>query len=106
MGEGLRVRGRVRGEGDLRIGATIEGDVVVTGALELEAAGAVNGAVEAESMVVSGTLEGDVSTKGAVAITAGGSVRGNISASEISLEEGGTFVGRVDADFELPEAIA
>ena len=29
-----------------------------------------------------------------------------VTAGELTLEEGGSFVGRVDADFDLPEAIA
>jgi cytoskeletal protein CcmA (bactofilin family) len=106
LGKGLRVRGRVRGDGDLRVEADIEGDIQVGGALELAAGATVNGGVEAASLLVSGTLDGDVNAKGAVAITASGTVRGDIKAAELSLEEGGNFVGHVDADFELPASIA
>lgn len=106
LGRGLRVRGRVRGEGDLRVEAQIEGDVVVSGALQLEDGASIHGGVEAASLVVAGTLEGDVSARGTIAITASGSLRGDVSAAELSLDEGGTFVGNVDADFDLPKAIA
>ncbi|RLB57084.1 MAG: hypothetical protein DRI90_18235 [Deltaproteobacteria bacterium] len=106
LGAGLQVRGRVRGDGDLCIKAVIEGDVTVSGALELSAGAKVNGAVEADSLVVAGALEGDVTARGVVAIAATGSVSGNIAAGELSMDEGASFVGRVDADFDLPEAIA
>ncbi len=79
---------------------------MVRGALELTAGGRVNGGVEADSLLVAGELDGDVSAKGAVVITASGSLRGDVRAAELSLEEGGTFVGSVEADFELPDAIA
>lgn len=106
LGKGLRVRGRVRGDGDLRVEANIEGDVVVDGTLELDTGCTVVGGVEAESVTVSGDLTGDVNVRGSVAITATGSVQGNIKAAGLSLEEGGRFIGEVDADFALPDAIA
>ncbi len=106
LAKGLRVRGRVHGRGDLRVEAQIEGDVVVDGALELEAGGAVAGAVQAASVTVAGELVGDVIARTSVAITASGSVQGNIKATELSLQEGGRFIGEIDADFDLPEAIA
>ena len=106
LGTGLQVRGRVRGDADLAIEAVVEGDVTVTGALELSEGAKVTGAVEAESVVVAGQLQGDVTAQGPVAITATGRLTGDVVASELTLEEGGSFAGRVDADFDLPEAIA
>jgi cytoskeletal protein CcmA (bactofilin family) len=104
LGRGLRVRGRIRASGDLRIDADVEGDVAVTGSLELGENAVVAGGIEAEAVTVAGSVEGDVSAKGAVAITATGRVRGDVKAGELNLEEGGRFVGRVDVDFSLPEA--
>ncbi len=106
LGAGLQVRGRIRGDGDLCIEAVVEGDVTVSGALELSEGAKVNGAVEADSVVVAGALEGDVTARGAVAITATGRLSGNIAAGELTMEEGASFVGRVDVDFDLPEVIA
>ncbi len=106
LGKSLRVRGRVRGDGDLRVEANVEGDVVVGGALDLGEGAQVAGSVEAASVVVSGELVGDVASRGAVAVTASGSLRGDVTATELTLEEGGTFVGEIDVDFELPDAIA
>jgi cytoskeletal protein CcmA (bactofilin family) len=102
----LRVRGRVRGDGDLRIEAAIEGDVVVGGALALDAGSVVEGGVDADEVTVAGEVSGDVNARGNVAITATGSVQGNIKASGLSLEEGGRFIGEIEADFDLPEVIA
>jgi cytoskeletal protein CcmA (bactofilin family) len=106
LGKSLRVRGRVRGEGDLVVEASIEGDVVVGGALELSEGADVTGQVEAESVVVAGSLVGDIQSRGAVTITAAGRLIGDVRATELSLAEGGQFSGQVDADFELPDAIA
>jgi len=106
LGQGLRVVGRVRGEGDLRVEAQVDGDITVSGQLLVAAPARVTGSVAAESVIVSGLLEGDVNASGSVAIEAAGRVRGDIQASELSLEEGGGFEGRIEADFELPDELA
>lgn len=106
LGGGLRVRGRVHGEGDLRIEANVEGDVTVTGALELGQGAEVRGSVSARAVTIAGLLEGDVAARGEVVVTATGALCGDIEASGLVLEEGGKFHGLVASDFELPEAIA
>jgi cytoskeletal protein CcmA (bactofilin family) len=106
LGRGLRVVGRVRGEGDLQVEAEVEGDVSVSGTLELGEPARITGSVQADAVVVAGQLEGDVSARTSVAITATGRLRGTIKAQEVSLEEGGSLDGRIETDVELPEAIA
>ncbi|MBI4702821.1 MAG: polymer-forming cytoskeletal protein [Deltaproteobacteria bacterium] len=106
LGPGLRVVGHVRGDGDLCVQAKIEGDVAVSGHLSLEPPGQVVGTLSAGSVLVAGEIEGDVTAQGTVAITATGQLRGDVRAKELSLEPGGRFDGRIDAEFDLPEAIA
>jgi cytoskeletal protein CcmA (bactofilin family) len=106
LGKGLRVRGRVRGDGDLRVDAQVEGDISVSGALELGSESQVTGAVTAASLHLAGALEGDVKSDGIVTVAAGARMRGDVQAAGFSLDEGASFEGRVEADFELPDAIA
>lgn len=106
LGQGLRVRGRVHGEGDLRIEAQVEGDVTVSGALELGEGSVVRGSVSAETVTVAGVLDGDVRARGNVVVLANGALRGDIDGAGLVLEEGGQFHGLVDAAFDLPDAIA
>jgi cytoskeletal protein CcmA (bactofilin family) len=102
LARGARVRGRISGEGDLTIEGEVEGDVTVSGALAIEEGGSITGDVGAASLVVSGVLRGDVDARGPVAVRAGANVEGDLSGSEVSLEEGAAFRGRIAADFELP----
>jgi len=106
LGKSLRVRGRLSGEGDLRIEGEIEGEVRVSGALELCDGGSVSGNVAARSVMIEGSLTGDVAAEGAVLIRAGARVTGNMNGAEVSLEEGAAFTGRIEADFELPDGLA
>ena len=86
IGRSTRVRGRVTGEGDLRVEGQVEGDVSVKGAL-----------------TISGELEGDIRAEGGtVHLEAGSKVRGDITGESVSMDEGAEYVGNLNAEFELP----
>ena len=102
LGRGARVRGRVHGDGDLLIEGQVEGDVSISGDLSIEDGAAVTGDVEAGAVAIAGRLKGDVAARGAVTIHATASVEGNMGGAEVSLEEGASFSGRIEAEFDLP----
>lgn len=102
LGRGARVRGRIEGEGDLRVEGQVEGDVRVSGQLAIEEGAAITGDIEAAAVVIGGALTGDVASRGAVTVRATAQVRGNLGASEVSLEEGASFHGRIEAEFDMP----
>ena len=83
IGRTTRIRGRISGDGDLVIEGTVEGDVDVS------------------SVTVRGEVDGDIRARGAVRVESGGRLRGDVT-GEFSIEEGGEFVGNIDADFEMP----
>ena len=102
LARGSRVRGNVSGDGDLRVGGEIEGDVTVSGDVSLDEGARVTGDVSAASVTVAGDVEGDVESRGAVTVQASATVRGDLTATEVVIEEGATVHGRIDADFDLP----
>jgi cytoskeletal protein CcmA (bactofilin family) len=89
----------------MRVEGSVEGEVVISGGLTIEDGASVSGDVGASSLVVAGALDGDVSTRGPVAIRATAKVEGNMGAAEVSIEEGATFAGRIEADVDLPEEL-
>jgi cytoskeletal protein CcmA (bactofilin family) len=105
LGRSVRIRGRVSGDGDLRVEGDVEGDVKIGGALEVGDGATVSGNVTANSVLIQGALTGDVDAQGPVHIRAGARVSGNMSGSEVALEEGAAFNGRIDAIFELPDGL-
>ena len=102
LGRGARVRGRVSGDGDLQVEGQIEGDVTLSGELSIDEAGSITGDVDAAAVTIAGALQGNVAARGAVTIRAGAKVEGNMGGAEVSLEEGASFVGRIEAEFDLP----
>ena len=102
LGRGARVRGRVSGDGDLRVEGQIEGDVTLSGELSIDETGSITGDVDAASVTIAGALRGNVAARGVVTIRAGAKVEGNMGGAEVSLEEGASFAGRIEAEFDLP----
>jgi cytoskeletal protein CcmA (bactofilin family) len=105
LGRSARVRGRIAGEGDLRILGEVEGDVSVSGELTLDDGGSLTGDVDAGAVVVGGALKGDVASRGPVAVRATARIEGDLAGTEVSIDEGAAFHGRIDVEFDFPEAL-
>lgn len=106
IGRGARIRGRIHGDGSLRVEGSVEGDIQLTGDLEIEEGASVTGDVEASSLVVAGQLTGDVTSRGPVTIRATAQFAGDIGGTEVILEEGATFAGRIEVEFDLPPELS
>lgn len=106
LGASVRIRGKISGEGDLSILGTVEGDVAVRGDLTIgDGARVESESLEAHAVSIAGELQGDVNASGPVRLSATARVHGDLKGSEISIEEGAQFAGRLEADFELPAAL-
>jgi cytoskeletal protein CcmA (bactofilin family) len=103
LGEGVRIRGRITGEGSLSILGTVEGDVVVRGDLSVgEHARLDSETLEAQAVTIAGEVNADINASGPVRLGPTARVRGDLKGSEVSIDEGAQFAGRIEADFELP----
>lgn len=102
IGAGARVRGRVTGDGDLVVAGSVEGDIVVRGDVTIDAGGACTSNVEGHAVTVSGALEGDVAASGAILLGSTARVRGNLRGASFAMEDGASFAGRVECEFDLP----
>jgi cytoskeletal protein CcmA (bactofilin family) len=105
IGSGAVVRGRVQGDGSLVVAGRIEGDVAIAGDLTISEEGTLLSAVEAGDVSIAGSLTGDVNARGTVRMLRGAHVRGDIRGESFALADGAEFVGRLHAEFELPEAL-
>lgn len=103
---GTVVRGRITGEGDLRVLGTIEGDITLRGSLLVGEGGRVlAGTVEATDVSVEGEIAGEIAASGEIVVHAAGTVRGRLRGASIRIHEGATVAAEIESDFELPEAL-
>jgi cytoskeletal protein CcmA (bactofilin family) len=103
---GTTIRGRVTGEGDVRVYGTVEGEVALRGALAVGDGGAVRAeSVEASDVVVEGELSGDVTAAGELTVYPSGVLRGRVRARTLRIHEGAQVSAEIDCEFDLPEEL-
>lgn len=102
IGKDAQVRGRISGEGDLRVEGGVSGEVAVKGNLTVSDGAEVSADVQAASVLVEGAIEGDISATETVTIRSTARVSGAIRGASVSIQEGASVSGKIEADFELP----
>ena len=95
IGRGVRIRGRVAGEGDLTIEGHVEGEVAIAGEVTIEAGGLVGAHVTARVLVVRGAVRGDLTAEEVVRLEEGARVVGDIRAPRIAIAKGALVRGLV-----------
>jgi cytoskeletal protein CcmA (bactofilin family) len=100
IGQGTRVRGRVSGAVDLEISGHLEGEVSIEGDLVVEGRGLVAANLAARRIVVRGAVKGDLSGTEAVVLEDGARVVGDVRAPRIAVNTGALVRGYVQAGAE------
>ncbi len=101
VGAATTVNGRVSGEGGLRVEGRLNGDVSISGPLEIVSGAAVEGDVSAQSLEIAGRLAGDATASGAILVRAGADVRGDLKGKSVAIEPGSRVDVRLDTEFTL-----
>jgi len=98
ISQGIRIKGEVRGSEDLFIDGYIEGKLDLGDvSLTVGPNGIVKADISAREVVVRGRVEGKVSGREKVQLWNTGHVLGEVQTQRLSIEEGGTLRGKVEA---------
>jgi cytoskeletal protein CcmA (bactofilin family) len=88
----VAVSGDLVSDGEVHLDGTVIGDVRV-GRLSLGETGAIEGAIEADSVDIRGRVRGAITAR-SVRLHASADVEGDVAHAEIAIESGARFVGR------------
>jgi cytoskeletal protein CcmA (bactofilin family) len=94
----VEVEGILKFAGELTFDGKIDGDVKSDGILNLGDNAIVKGNVETGSVVVRGKINGNISAKDRIEIKAKTELFGDIRAPKLVIEEGVTFVGKIEVN--------
>lgn len=107
VGAGVRIRGEIRGNEDLRIEGSVEGPIYLgSGQLTIGTDGKLVGDVDAREALIRGSLRGNVTALECLEIKAGGSVVGDVLTARIIIEDGAHFKGSIEIDRKATETPA
>jgi cytoskeletal protein CcmA (bactofilin family) len=101
---GSTIQGTLGGATALTIDGEVDGEVNVTGEVEIGPSGVVRGPVSAKVVRVAGKVTGSVEATEMVDVLANGSLEGDITAPRVLIAEGAFFVGRVDMKAPKPQS--
>lgn len=94
IGEGIMVKGTIRGESVMHIIGRVEGDIILKGAVTVEPEGIVEGTIKADVIHVAGSVRGDLAASSYVKLDASGVVDGDIQTVAITIDDGAWFNGQ------------
>ena len=101
LGEGTHYKGKLTGEGGVRIEGVFDGEIKLEGLLVVGTTGRVTcDDLRARSVIVAGTVRGDI-TAHKIEIRASGRVWGNVTSVTFATEEGAFLRGQIQMEESL-----
>jgi cytoskeletal protein CcmA (bactofilin family) len=102
IGPGVRIAGRITGQGDVDLAGRLEGDCRIAGRLHVHPRAALQGEVEADRVRVGGHLEGGIEARQEVVVEPGGRVQACVTTPRLAMAAGAWLAGEV----RMPASIA
>ncbi|HKQ70631.1 MAG TPA: polymer-forming cytoskeletal protein, partial [Polyangiaceae bacterium] len=93
VGQGIFLRGSIRGEGDIEIRGRIEGDIEIVGEVTIAEGALVKADVSARRIVVRGAVAGNLTGEDGVRLEEGARVVGDVRGATIGIAEGALLRG-------------
>jgi cytoskeletal protein CcmA (bactofilin family) len=107
IGNSVSIKGEVSGSEDLYVGGVVEGAIELAGNnLVIGPNGQVRAKVHAKGVVVEGKVEGTIRASERAELRKTAIVIGDISTQRIVVEDGASFVGKVDVQPEAAKTAA
>jgi cytoskeletal protein CcmA (bactofilin family) len=91
---GVKIEGKVRSNGNIRVEGQIEGDITSQGSIVIGGNGEVNGQVNADIISIAGTVNGSVKAKNKLTLEENGNLKGDIFTKILIVKEGAQFDGK------------
>jgi len=95
LGPRDRLIGQLYIEGDLRVGGILEGEVEVTGDIEIGDMAKVKASLAGGDVSVNGHLTGPVVARKRLIVGRSGSVTGDVRVARLAIQDGASFSGKV-----------
>lgn len=96
IGGDVTIKGEVTVEKGLRIDGRIEGSVKTEGQVLIGKSGELEAEIQAGTVIIEGKVMGNITATDRVQIDAPGQVHGDLTAPKLTMNEGATFVGKLN----------
>lgn len=94
----VEIKGNLKFSGELTFEGKLDGEIQTDGVLHLGDSAAINGNINAQSVIVRGKVNGNINAKEKIEIKSKAELFGDIRASKLVIEEGVTYVGKTEVN--------
>lgn len=94
----VEIKGNLKFAGELTFEGKLDGEIHTDGLLNLGDSAAINGNINAQSVVVRGKVNGNIVAKEKIEIKSKAELFGDIRAAKLVIEEGVTYVGKTEVN--------
>lgn len=105
LGENTSIEGELHSNGDIHLDGRFSGNVICNGDLIIGETSHVSGDVKAKNIYISGNFKGTLEASELLEISSIGKVEGDIKGSQLTIQEGGIYKGKVNMDVIESESI-
>lgn len=95
IGEGVTLKGEIRGSGPIVVLGRFEGDIAVEGTLTVGEGGYVDANISASTIVIDGVVRGNLSADTKVDIGPTGTLTGSVKSAALSASSGATVKSEI-----------
>ena len=96
LAAGLRIEGKIEGEGNVRVAGRFKGQVDIKGALTVDPGASIEGELHADTVLVGGEVQGQIQADSRVELQASGSLSGDLKAGTLTVAAGSKMRGTVE----------
>ena len=105
LGENTSIEGELHANGDIHLDGRFTGNVICNGDLIIGETSQVSGDIKAKNIFISGTFKGALEATELLEISSTGKVEGDIKGSQLTIQEGGIYKGKVNMDIIESDSI-
>lgn len=93
-----KVRGDIRGTGDLCLAGSCKGDLQIQGRVSVEASGLLKGNIDAQEIEIQGAVVGEIAAQVSILLGPSARVVGSLTAPRIEILQGAQFQGPIKSE--------
>jgi len=94
----VEITGNIRSASNIQFDGKLKGDLEAAGAASFGKTAAITGNVKAESVTIGGVVNGNIDAKDRIDMKGSAKITGDIRSKRLTVEDGVTFVGKLDVN--------
>ena len=98
IGEDVEISGNIKCESNIQINGKLNGDLTCAGQAMIGNTSAIKGNISVETVSIMGQLNGNITARDKIELHSTARLHGDIRAKRLTVEDGVTFVGKVEVN--------